>query len=100
MGIGPVCRAREAIMPEFDFIPHANFSIIRITDDYIYIRDDGGCSKSITNDAEWVIEYLTAEYELNNRRVFYADTDGRIDELAHKGGKFTGYKPGHKGVEL
>jgi hypothetical protein len=28
------------------------------------------------------------------------DTEGLIDELLHKGGRFTGFKQGHEGVEL
>ena len=87
-------------MPELDFFNHAEFLVCQITDDFIYIKDAGGNSRTITNDPHWVIEQLSADYGLNNRRVFYMDTLGRIDELAHDGGHFTGYKPGHQGVEL
>jgi hypothetical protein len=70
------------------------------TADYIYIRDVGGNYRSVTNDAEKVIEKLTTENDLGNRRIFYMDTMGQIDELLHKGSRFTGFKFGHEGVEL
>jgi hypothetical protein len=28
------------------------------------------------------------------------DSDGRIDEIIHRGSRFIGFKAGHKGVEL
>jgi hypothetical protein len=38
---------------------------------------------------------------LKNRRIFYMDSMGQIDEITHDANShFTGYKPGHKGVEL
>jgi hypothetical protein len=70
------------------------------TADYIYIRDVGGNYRSVTNDAEKVIEKLTTENNLGNRRVFYMDTEGQIDELVHKGNRFTGFKHGHERFEL
>jgi hypothetical protein len=101
LGIGPVCRARDALNGELGLIPHADFSVMDETGDYIYIKDAGGDSKSITNDAEWVLQKLAAAYGgLKNRRIFYMDTMGRIDEITHNDGHFTGYKPGHTGVIL
>jgi hypothetical protein len=101
LGIGPVCRARDSLNGELGLFPHADFSIVDITDDYIYIKDAGGNSKSITNDAEWVLQKLQMEWGLENHRVFYMDTMGQIDEIAHdEKGNFTAFKPGHKGVTL
>jgi hypothetical protein len=102
LGIGPVCRARDGLNKELDLIPHADFSVHIVTDDFIYIKDAGGNLKSITNDAEWVLSKLAADCGgLKKRRIFYMDTIGQIDEITHdREGHFTGFKPGHKGVEL
>jgi hypothetical protein len=87
---------------DLGLIPHADFSVQIVTDDFIYIKDTGGNAKSITNDAEWVLSKLAADCGgLKKRRVFYMDTMGQIDEITHNGdGHFTGFKPGHKGVTL
>jgi hypothetical protein len=101
LGIGPVCRARDGLNGELDLIPHADFSVQIVTGDFIYIKDAGGNSKSVTNDAEWVLSKLAADYGLKKRRIFYMDTMGQIDEITHgREGHFTGFKPGHKGVTL
>ena len=100
-GMGPVCRAKDKINLELDLFPHSNFTIQKTTDDYIYIKDAGGNSKSITNDAEYVLSILVREYGLGKRRLFYIDTMGHIDEIKHNGnGHFTGFKSGHMGIEL
>jgi hypothetical protein len=99
LGIGPVCRGRDSKQGEL-FVFEAKFEVIENTTDYIYIKDVGGNYRSVTNDAEKVIQKLSADYDLGNRRVFYMDTEGLIDELLHKGPRFTGFKQGHEGVEL
>jgi hypothetical protein len=102
LGIGPVCRARDGLNRELDLIPHADFSAQVVTDDFIYIKEAGGNSKSITNDAELVLSKLAADCGgLKNRRIFYMDTLGQINEISHdREGHFTGFKPGHKGITL
>ena len=64
------------------------------TDEILVIRDADipGC-RSITNDAEAVVEYLHSVGELPaGRLLHYYDTDGNKDELQHDGkGKFTGF---------
>jgi hypothetical protein len=47
---------------------------------------------TITNDAEAVVADVAGE--LNGRRLFYVDTEGRVDELLVAGGKFAGFAPG------
>lgn len=68
----------------------------------IVIRDvghDKGCP-SITNDAEAVVMrvlYIARQMgESSDCRIFYYDSDGRLDELCHDGIRFTGFKPGPK----
>jgi len=69
---------------------------------YIFIRDIGhNFGRSITNDAEYVIELLYREYEITDGvRIFYEDSEGRVDELLHSGKKFAGFKAGHDGIKL
>jgi hypothetical protein len=55
---------------------------------------------TITNDAEFVLAQLAENYDINRRRVFYMDSLGQIDEIEHHGPHFTGFRPGHKGIEL
>jgi hypothetical protein len=69
---------------------------------YIFIRDIGHFSgRSVTGDAEYVIEQLYLEFEITDEtRIFYEDSDGNIDELLHSGKKFRGFKAGHEGIDL
>ena len=73
------------------------YDIIREEPDAIWIEDlsnSVGCM-SITNAAEYVIEDLIGKGLLfPGKRVYYTDTDGRIDELCHNGVAFTGFAPG------
>jgi len=89
-------------MPEFDFFNHADYAVIKETEEFIFIEDTGGNhgSRTVTNDAPFVLKKLCDEYDLKNRRVFYKDTEGRIDEIVHKDGCFCAFAAGHKGVEL
>jgi hypothetical protein len=57
--------------------------VIQDVADYIPIIDLGGDYRSVTNDAEKVIQRLSEEYNMGDR-----------------GEKFTGFKRGHKGVDL
>jgi hypothetical protein len=80
---------------------HAAFSVIKEAPDFIFIKDVGHKKHiTITNDAEFVLTKLAEEHSIDRRRVFYMDSDGQIDEIEHRGAKFVGFKPGHKGVEL
>jgi len=80
---------------------HAEFIIENETPEYIFIIDTGHTyTKTVTNDAESVIETLHSEHGLGERRVFYQDSENQIDELLHTGATFTGFKSGHAGVTL
>ena len=80
----------------------SNFTINSQTDEYIYIINNGGENhKSVTNDLENVVKYLFDNYNLNNRRLIYCDSDGNNDEILHDGkGKFASFKAGHVEIEL
>jgi hypothetical protein len=102
LGIGPVCRARNNLQKEFDFM-NAKFQLIKHeVKKFIFIRDIGHkTGRSVTNDAHYVIEQLYLEYDIaDDTRVFYEDSGGEVSELLHNGKKFSGYKAGHDGVVL
>ncbi len=71
---------------------HANYTIVLDGGDRLIIRDDGPWNKhyTVTNDAEWVVEQLAPH--LNGRRLLYFDSEGELDELVVKNGKFHGFK--------
>jgi len=77
---------------------HARYAIIEddlLQEEPLVIQDVGGQYRTITNDAEWVVEQLVREGHLPaGRRLFYIDTDGQKDELQVKDGRFAGFAPG------
>jgi hypothetical protein len=102
LGIGPVCRAKNNLQGEFDFM-RAEWEVLKHErGEFIFICDIGHKSgRSVTNDAEYVISQLFLDEEITEEtRVFYEDSDGRIDELVHVGKIFKAFRPGHEGVEL
>lgn len=74
---------------------HAKFEIVENLPDRLVIRDLNG-GMSITNDAEWVVEQLVDESfpGPKNRRLFYYDSVGDLDELVIVMGKFYAFEPG------
>ena len=67
----------------------STFSITEIKDDRVVILDNNLGGRSVTNDAENVVEYLHSVY--GNRRIFYIDSEGILDELRHNKGEFVGF---------
>jgi len=65
-------------------------------DGFFVIRDIGYNNQlSVTNDAEGVVQGLIFDKELApGQRLLYYDTDGNLDELKIKDGKFAGFAPG------
>jgi L-lactate utilization protein LutB len=101
IGMGPVCRARQALQPELGLENHAVFEIIQNTKSFIFIKDTGHMNhKSVTNDVEYVLEQLAAETNIKGKRIFYADSQNEIDEIIHSGTHFSHFKYGHEGVNL
>ena len=102
LGIGPVCRAVDNKQGELNFM-HAQTALLKHErGKYLLVRDIGHkMGRSVTNDAEYIVEQLYLEYDLTDEtRIFYEDSEGIIDELLHSGKKFKGFKPGHAGVDL
>ena len=76
----------------------SKFSIARCSEEYLYIIDCGGDTRTVTNNAENVVELLYESYNLGNRRLIYRDSLGEIDEIIHENGQFKGFKAGYKGI--
>ena len=70
----------------------SSVALLLESESVVYIADTSNNDpkfKTITNDAENVVAAL----DLNNRRLYYKDSMGRIDEIIHKDGVFAGFKP-------
>ena len=77
----------------------ANFEIVKIRPESVTIRDIGPWDRclTVTNDADNVVaEMFRMGALLPEQRLFYYDTDGQLDELVHKNGKFVGFGPGDR----
>lgn len=73
---------------------NANYTIVSDTPEQMIIRDEGPHDRhaTITNDAENVVKDLAPK--LGKRRLLYVDSEGEMDELVVKDGKFVGFRPG------
>lgn len=69
----------------------AHFRVIEETPKAVLIRDIGpwNLHPTVTNDAEAVVDYLLPL--LKGRRLFYFDSEGDLDELLVRDGKFSGF---------
>jgi len=106
IGMGRVCRYKynhkDNQQGVLDFM-HAQYEVLKHQrGKFIFIRDIGHMTgRSVTNDAEYVIGRLYFEFALDDEtRIFYEDSEGKIDEILHAGNKPKGFKAGHKGVDL
>jgi hypothetical protein len=104
IGMGPVCRARYFLQGDLMFENHAAFRIEEEKPGYIFIRDIGhnwGC-KTVTNDVSWVLQELHSlpDTDICNKRIFYMDSEGEIDEILHAGTAFISFRHGHEGIKL
>jgi hypothetical protein len=98
LGIGPVCRGKGAVQMSLPFENHAEYEVITVNAQFLYLEDTGHNQfKTVTNDAENVIDELRQKYGIEGRRIFYKDSLGQIDELLHRNGLFFGFRLGHKG---
>jgi hypothetical protein len=69
----------------------ADYELVRVTLDMVWIRDRDLGNISVTNDAEGVVRRVWHDYP--GRRIIYQASDGAWDELVHEGGRFTGFAP-------
>lgn len=75
-------------------ILRASFAIADTSDTDIVIVDLDGPT-SVTNDADTVVAFLhqILPCGLDEKQLFYRDTQGRFDELKVKKGAFDGFAP-------
>lgn len=73
---------------------HARFYVECDTCESITIRDMGPWDEypTITNDPEWVVSQLASV--VGDRRLFYYDSMGELDELVIRNGHFARFAPG------
>ena len=71
---------------------HANYVHVASFPDRIIIRDVGPWDQypTITNDAEHVVKEM-ASYVADGRALLYIDSEGRMDRLLVKNGRFAGF---------
>lgn len=74
-----------------------NYEIVQDCHDRLLIRDLGPWDQhlTVTNGAEIVVEQLAAC--LNGRKLDYIDSDGDVDQLVVKDGKFAGFARASRG---
>lgn len=66
----------------------------------LVIRDTGeGTDLTVTNDAQNVVRALIPLLE-GNRRLFYFDSDGQLDEIVHVNGTFRCFAPGPRSGKI
>lgn len=79
---------------------HANYVIVAddpLSTGALVIRDVGPWDRhpTITNDAEHVVEELSAAGKLPpGRRLYYYDSEDQLDELLIAHARFAGFAPG------
>ncbi len=74
----------------------AHFEVVKVTDLFIVLIDLDNGGRSVTNDAENVVQQLQKNISggIGNRVIYYRDTTGRYDRLTvDKAGKFVGFAP-------
>jgi hypothetical protein len=72
----------------------ARYELVREDDDGVLIRDLGPWDQhpTVTNAAEQVVAELLPK--LRGRRLYYFDSEGQLDELVIRDGRFAGFAPG------
>ncbi len=73
----------------------AVFEVVTMSDkDGFFVIRDVGDGLSVTNDAENVVKRLLEGPLKQGQKLLYYDSDGLLDELVIKDGKFSGFGPG------
>jgi len=75
-------------------VNRARYELVREDAEGVLIRDLGPWDRhsTVTNDAEQVVAELVPM--LQGRRLYYFDSNGELDELVIRDGRFSGYAPG------
>lgn len=62
---------------------HADFDVVQVEDDRVFVVDMDCGGPPVTNDAEYVRDCITRMYP--NRRLIYRDSMGQWDEILTDG---------------
>lgn len=99
IGMGPVCRAGLVGLKSSEDVdefgrPKPRYAVIKVTDAWMLVRDIGpwDVRPTITNVPEIVVEELRDRLE--DRKLYYIDSYGEVDELIVKEGRFRSFAPG------
>jgi len=71
----------------------SDFKIIEENAEFIFLVDLNLGGRSVTNDIENVVSDLADR--IGNRRLFYRDSTGRVDEVLHANGTFIEFSSGN-----
>ena len=74
-------------LPSFE-VKHISETMIVLID-----LDNDSCAPSVTNAADAVVEVLKATFPggLRSRKIYYRDTEGRIDRICISKNEFSGF---------
>ncbi|MDH1472769.1 hypothetical protein [Shewanella sp. GD03713] len=70
----------------------SSFDVRHLSDTLILLTDNDAGGRSVTNDADAVIEWLELNIGIGRRRVYYRDSMERFDELQVQDGRFKDFK--------
>lgn len=88
-------QAQKSTASSCKYVPSSEWVLLHSGPEGVVIKDMGSDSGlSVTNDAENVVRKLVLGLPLGNRRLFYFDSVGRLDEICVEGGKFAGFALG------
>ena len=54
---------------------------------------------SVTNDAENIVKWAIENRFAKNKKIYYIDTENRVDELEHNEKEFIGFKRGYDNID-
>ena len=76
-------------------LKNAQFEIKRVTSKFIYIADVSKSEVNITCQVQDVLWHLYKYHKLEDRRLFFRDTLGKISEIVHDNGTFLNFADNH-----
>lgn len=79
-------------------LPRSDYLVLEVKENAVLLQDSDRGGPSVTNDAEAVVRHINRMYP--NRRIFYYDSEGILDELVHANGVFDRFAPGYAWKDL
>lgn len=92
-GMGPTCAGKSKSIKYHDCRKNRADYTYTVEEDFVCIIDMNRGDRSVTNDAENVIQDLVRDgVDLSVRRVIYKDSEGIWDELLVSNKHFSGFR--------